>query len=129
MENIPTTPLAIIGTVVIVLAMIVVFLIRSQSQQDRTNDVSDRSEYRSDRDEARSDIIQDQMISLLSDVKNVVANNTDVIKDSRLYMQLLAKGQEECLRKMDGICSHVSEENGNWKVTMDQLGRIEREVK
>ena len=129
MESIPTTPLAIIGAVVIVLSLIVMYFVKTQGQMGRANDVSDRSEYRSDRSEARDDVLQEQMISLLSDVKNVVANNTDVIKDSRLYMQLLAKGQEECLRKMDGICSHVSEENGNWKVTMDQLGRIEREVK
>jgi hypothetical protein len=125
MESIPTTPLAIIGTVVVILALIVLYFIKTQGQMVRANNVSDRSEAHSDRSEGRSerseirnDEMEKQMITLMADIKGVILGNTEAIRDSRLYMQLLTAGQEQTLKKLDTLCEHASEERGNWRVAL-----------
>jgi hypothetical protein len=131
MENIPTTPLAIIGTVVVILALIVLYFIKTQGQMTRANDMSDRSEGRSDRSEGRNerseirnDEMERQMISLMSDIKAVIVGNTEAIRDSRVFMQLLSAGQEQSLRKLETLCDHASDEKGNWLVTLDSLKEL-----
>jgi hypothetical protein len=132
MENIPTTPLAIIGTVVIVLALIVMYFIKTQGQTGRANDVSDRSEAHSDRSESRSerseirnDEMEKQMVSLMADIKGVILGNTEAIRDSRLYMQLLTAGQEQTLKRLDTLCEHASDERGNWQIALKGLNDMQ----
>jgi hypothetical protein len=65
------------------------------------------------------------MISLMSDIKAVIAGNTEAIRDSRVFMQLLSAGQEQSLRKLDALCDHASDERGNWQVALKGLNDIQ----